>query len=60
MGREDKEWPRELERILANLAKSHSVKPLYRENFPRIGQMQLLRRHTAIELGSNAKLETAT
>lgn len=53
-------WAEELDKILLSLSKSHAVKPLYREKFPRIGQGQLIRRHFAIELSSNAKLESST
>ena len=56
----NKTWMSEMEKMLASLAKSHLVKPIYRTKLPIIVQGQLIRRHFAIELSSNAKLESAT
>jgi len=56
----DDQWEEEMDQVLGMLSKSHLVKPLYRKNFPLIGQGQILRRHIAIDLSSRSRLESAT
>lgn len=38
----DDQWEEEMDQVLGMLSKSHLVKPLYRKNFPLIGQGQIL------------------